>query len=257
MRLPPAPGVLVALGVALAACGAPAPIDGPAFAPLVEVAVTPDPSFVADSVVIVDSTHLFFVRYRYPQLRDAGPHTDAVNRAIVDSVRATIEVYRPEGPPPERSYRFTTDLDAGFDVHRLDADLFSVVTSFYTYTGGAHGNQHTEVLNVDLVTGRPFGLADLFRPGASYLDTLSATADGWILQEAPRRRATRDDYWEEGWAPESSNFARFTVGTDSLRFYFPPYQIAPYVAGSFAMSVPLTRLQSLLAEERPATVLHR
>src|SRR5690606_11541786 len=192
------PLTLFALLLAVA-CDRPAAPDLPA-----AEAPPAAPSVVADSIVIEDSTLLFFVRYRYPRLRDAGPHTDAINRALADSARATVEAYRPEGPPPpERTYPFTTELDVTYDVHRLDDRLFSAVSTLFTYTGGAHPNTHSEVINYDLATGRPFALADLFRPGAAYLDTLSAHADRWVEGEAARIGGTRGDFWEEGWAPET------------------------------------------------------
>jgi len=237
--------------LALAACDRPAAPDLPA-----AEAAPADPSVVADSIVIADSTLLFFVRYTYPQLRDAGPHTDAINQALADSARALIEVFRPEGPP-DPSYVYETTVEGGFDVARLDDRLFSAVASYYFYTGGAHGNTDFEPLNYDLTTGRPFALADLFRPDAAYLDTLSAHAGRWVVDEAARLGATRDDFWEEGWAPETANFARFTVGADSLRFYFPPYQIAPYVFGPAEFGVPLDALRPLLATEGPAAALRR
>ena len=110
-------------------------------------------------------------------------------------------------------------------------------------------------LNYDLTTGRPFGLGDLFRPDAAYLDTLSAFTDRWVMDQVERYGGTRDDFWERGWAPETANFFRFTIGTDSLRFYFPPYQIAAYAAGGFDMSVPLDALRPLLSDTGPATAL--
>src|SRR5690606_40796255 len=90
--------------LALAACDRPAAPDLPA-----AEAAPADPSVVADSIVIADSTLLFFVRYTYPQLRDAGPHTDAINQTLADSARALIEVFRPEGP---RSEEHTSELQS-------------------------------------------------------------------------------------------------------------------------------------------------
>jgi hypothetical protein len=236
----------------LAACDRPAAPDVPA----VEGRAAPAaaPSVTMDSLVIEDSTLLFFVRYRYPQLHDAGPHTEALNRAFADSARAYAEAYRPEGPPPEESYSFLTDLDVGYDVFRLDGRLFSALFSVYTYTGGAHPNTDFWPLNYDLATGRPFGLDALFRPETPYLDTLSARTEAYLLGPAG---GEEDWFWREGWAPEIQNFARFAVSTDSLHLFFPPYHVAPYAAGPFAFAVPLDALRPFLADEGPAEALRR
>ena len=245
---------LALLGLA-AACDRPATPDLPvAEAPAPAPAAIP--TVVSDSIVVADSTLRFFADYVYPQLRDAGPHTEAVNQALADSARALVGWFRPEGPP-DPEFAYDTDVEGGYDVGRLDDRLFSAVASYYAYTGGAHGNTDFVPLNYDLTTGRAFALADLFRPGAAYLDTLSAYTDRWIGAEAARLGGTREDFWEEGWAPETGNFARFTVGTDSLRFYFPPYQIGPYAAGPFEMGVPLAPLRPLLADGGPAAALRR
>jgi hypothetical protein len=235
----------------LAACDRTAAPDLPAAG-----ALPADPSVVTDSIVVADSTLLFFADYAYPQLRDAGPHTEAINRALADSARAVVEAFRPT-EPPDPSFVYETTVEGGFDVDRLDGRLFSAVASYYFYTGGAHGNFDFMPLNYDLATGRPFTLADLFQPGAAHLDTLSAYTGRWAPGVAVEYGWTPEDFWAEGWAPETGNFSRFTVGADSLRFYFPPYQIAPYAAGSFEMGVPLDLLRPLLAPDGPAAALQR
>jgi hypothetical protein len=242
------PLVLCALG-ALAACDRPAAPDVPA-----SEAPPAEPSVVADSLVVADSTLRFFVDYVYPQLRDAGPHTEAINQALADSARALVEVFRPEGPP-DPSFVYATTVEGSFDVDRLDARLFSAVASSYFYTGGAHGNTDFTPMNYDLATGRAFGITDLFQPGAAYLDTLSAYTGHWIHEAAAASGWSAEDFWAEGWAPETGNFSRFTVGADSLRFYFPPYQIAAYAAGPFEMGVPLDVVRPLLAADGPAAAL--
>lgn len=241
--LPPA----ALLAVLLTGCDRPSP----AFP--TDDAAPAGPSVAADSLVVADSALQFFVAFGYPQLRDAGPHTDAVNRALADSARAVVERFRPDGPP-DPGFPFETTVGGGYDVVRLDRHVFSAAQDLYFYTGGAHGNTDTLPLNYDLTTGRAFGLAALFRPGTAYLDTLSARTAALVRAEAAAAGLSPDDFWEEGWAPETGNFARFALGADTLHLYFPPYQIAPYAAGPFAFGLPLGALRSLLDERGPATL---
>jgi hypothetical protein len=236
--------LLLGLG---AACDRPDDLDAPA------AGAAAEPSVAADSIVIADSTLRFFVDYHYPRLRDAGPHTDALNNALADSARALVERFRPQGPP-DPSFVYDTTVEGGFDVARLDGRVFSAVQGLYFYTGGAHGNTDSIPYNYDLTTGRPFGLAEVFRPGAAYLDTLSARTGAFAREAVVAMGGAPEDVWPEGVAPEPSNFARFTVSADTLHLYFPPYQLAAYVFGPFDFGVPLDALRPLLAADGPAAI---
>lgn len=248
MRLLP----FAALLFGLAACRPAAP-DVPA----ADDTGPADPSVAADSLVIEDSTLSFFVHYLYPQLRDAGPHTDALNRGFADSARAVVETFRPT-EPPDPAFPYETTVDGGFEVDRLDSRLFSAVELYSYYTGGAHPNHDFIPINYDLATGRPFGLGDLFRPETPYLDTLSARTEAHLRAWAGSSgfsEEVEEAYWPDGFAPEAVNFSRFTVGSDSLHLHFPPYQLAAYAAGAFYVTVPLDVLRPFLAPSGPADAL--
>lgn len=234
----------VPLGL-LAACARPADVP----------VAAPGPAVVIDSVVVADSTLRFTAAFAYPQLRDAGPHTDAINQAIADSARAYVERFRPGAAPPPDCMTCQAEVEGEVEVARLDERLFSALISTYTYTGGAHGNADFLPLNVDLATGRRIALADLFAPGSAYLDTLSAEVEVSLARQAGTHGMTASDFWAEGYAPEAGNFARFTLGPDSLTVRFPPYQVGPYAAGPFAASIAYADLRAVLAPDDPAAAL--
>src|SRR5690606_16716448 len=82
--------------------------------------------------------------------------------------------------------------------------------------GSAHGITDLEPLDSATAPRRPFAHPDLFRPDAASRVAHSAPAGRWVGDESARLGAPRDDFREGGWAPETANFARFTVGADSL-----------------------------------------
>ena len=231
----------------LAACDR--PIEAPG-TPANTAATEPEPTVEADSIIIADSTLRFNVAFRYPQLRDAGPHTDAINAALADSARAYVEVFRPAEEPPDYMTR-GSEVEGGFAVTRLDERLFSAVISTYWYTGGAHGNTGFLPATYNLTTGERVGFAHLFASETAYLDTLSARSAALLGQEAESRGFDASGLWAEGYAPEAANFQRFTLGPDSLTLYFPPYQVAPYVAGPFTLALAYTDLRPILDSAGP------
>ena len=231
--------------LSLAACNQP-PIDSPS-TPAESLAV---PEVETDSIVIADSTLRFSATFRYPQLRDAGPHTEAINTALADSARAYVEVFRPAEVPPDYMTR-GSEVEGGFVVTRLDERLFSAVISTYWYTGGAHGNTDFLPVTYNLTTGERVGLAHLFASDAAYLDTLSVRSAALLASEADARGFDASGLWPEGYAPDADNFQRFTLGPDSLTLYFPPYQVAPYVAGPFTVALAYDDLRPALDPAGP------
>lgn len=242
----------LALVLALVACGpteAPAPEAGP-----VPGAVAPASAFTAraDSLVEVDPSLRYSARIVYPQVEADGPlppGAEAANAAIVDSVRALAAVFRPEPPPPGVSVApYPVELEGDYDDVLLTDGLLSALVDLYAYTGGAHGTTFFLPLNLDLTTGRPIRLGDLFREGTPVGDTLAAHVERGVAQalaaqfgepiEAARRSiyaAGLDDF-------RGGRFA-FTLGPDALLVHVPPYQLAAYAAGSFSVPVPYAALR--------------
>ncbi|NNF58401.1 MAG: DUF3298 and DUF4163 domain-containing protein [Rhodothermaceae bacterium] len=237
---------LAILLLGLAACDR--PIEAPGAPARPEPTV--EPMVETDSIIVADSALGFTAVFRYPQLHDAGPHTDAINAALADSARAYVDVFRPTEPPPDYMTR-GSEVEGSFVVTRLDERLFSARIDTYWYTGGAHGNTDVLPLNYNLTTGDRVALPHLFAPEAAYLDTLSAHSAALLAQEAESRGFSASDLWAEGYAPEAANFQRFTLGPDSLTLYFPPYQVAPYVAGPFAIALAYADVYPLLAPAGP------
>ena len=47
---------------------------------------------------------------------------------------------------------------------------------------------------------------------------------------------------QEGTTPDAENFSRFSLTPAGIRFYFPPYQVAPWAAGMQPVDIPLAEL---------------
>ena len=220
---------------------------------------------VTDSLVESDESLRYTVAIGYPQLRgSAGEPMSAtlrgVNAAIRDSVAALARDFRPEAPPPgDDSPVYVVDVQGGTAQSFVSNDVLSALVSVTAFTGGAHGNTYLLPLTYDLRTGRALTPADLFQPGTPWPDTLAAWTERTVIAETARRLETSPDsaratFFAEGLDAIREGTVSVTMGRDSLRVHVPPYQLTPYVVGSFDVGVPYPVVRPFA---RPGSVLAR
>jgi hypothetical protein len=123
----------------------------------------------------------------------------------------------------------------------------SLVFTIYMFTGGAHGNTLHQTFTFDLADGTLITLDDLF------IDTEAALEVIYPIVEADLT-ATLGDMLDPQWLADGSgtnpdNYQNFALDADNLIFYFSPYQVAPYAAGTQVVSIPLSDLSNVLAPE--------
>lgn len=126
----------------------------------------------------------------------------------------------------------------------LGRNTASYVFTIYVDTLGAHPNAFYRTFTFDLGTGEELGIGDLFVPKSEYLKRLSA------ISEFELSKALGDtvdiEYVRDGVKPEALNFQSFAIEGDALVLIFPPYQVAPYAAGTHRVSIPLSQLAEIL-----------
>lgn len=126
----------------------------------------------------------------------------------------------------------------------LGSDTVSYVYTLYVDTLGAHPNAFYRTFTFDLATGKELAIGDLFAPRSDYLKRISAIAEF----ELSKTLADMADieYIRQGVTPEALNFQSFAIEGKDLVLIFPPYQVAPYAAGTQKVSVPLSQLAEIL-----------
>ncbi|HLA63051.1 MAG TPA: RsiV family protein, partial [Rhodothermales bacterium] len=166
--------------------------------------------------------------------------------------RAMVALYRPPGPLPAELLELNPDFEAfvegGFETDLVRDSLYSGLLAAYAFTGGAHGNQDFRPLNVDLRTGRTLTLPSFFRADAAWRDTLAANSTRRLVA------SLGPDVLFDGAVPadDPAVFRVFTLAPDSLVLHFPPYAVAPYVAGPQRVAVAWSSLRPLLDPAGPA-----
>ena len=176
-----------------------------------------------------------------------------IERAVADRVaefkrngdfaNLTAEDIRIQGLGPDRKYELRMQYQAYTGVNTV-----SYLYSIYEDTLGAHPNGYFMTFVFDW-SGTQVRLGDLFKPGADYLGRLSQAATAQVRQQVSARLGSDavPAIFDEGLQPTPENFQNFIIDGDSLHIFFPPYQVAPYAAGTFDISIPLSSLGVILA----------
>lgn len=200
----------------------------------------------------------YTLRAEYPQIEGALTRFDGFNRAVASLAAAEADDFRKqmadwEEPPGSELGSY---LEMGYSFGVANDDLVSVIFDIGDYySGAAHPNHRTRVVNYDVRRGRALELADLFKPSALYLKALSDycvkdlkrqfRAGGWSEPEQ------LDAGVEEGAAPDADNYRSWLITRRGLAVTFDPYQVAPYAAGPQHVLIPYSALRDLIDPDGP------
>lgn len=123
-------------------------------------------------------------------------------------------------------------------VYRID---------YNEYTGGAHGIYMSTFLNMDLRTLSPIRLDDLFV--SDYSEPLTDLL--WNQLMADNNVVTRQELEDMGYATTGNlePSENFYIDKEGITFYYNVYDIAPYVMGPVAITLPYEMMQHLLSDD--------
>jgi hypothetical protein len=156
-----------------------------------------------------------------------------------------------EGEEPRPEGSMGSDLNVSYDVALAQDDLISVAFSVGSYyQGAAHPNTMSEVVNYDLKNGKQLKLADLFKPGAKYLQAIAnyCIAD---LKKQAKDKGLLDEEIQNGAAANAKNYQSWTITRKGLGINFDAYQVGPYAAGPQYVLVPYSSLKDLINADGP------
>ncbi|MDP3882811.1 MAG: RsiV family protein, partial [Candidatus Staskawiczbacteria bacterium] len=91
----------------------------------------------------------------------------------------------------------------------------------------------------DLKNNKDIQLSDLFPGQPDYLQKISDFSIQNLAAQMQAKIGGTDGAWiDQGANPSLENFSIFLINKDNIIFYFPEYQVAPYAAGSFQVTMP-------------------
>lgn len=200
---------------------------------------------------------MYEIEAQYPQITGGNnPNFEKFNQAARGAVTKTVADFRKEMAPqpgedePRPEGSMGSDLTMGYDIALAQDDLVSVefnVGSYYQ--GAAHPNSYSEVLNYDLKNGKQLKLADLFKPGAKYLQAIASYCVAELKKD--KDKGLLDSVFEKGASPTADNYKSWTITRRGLGISFDPYQVGPYAAGPQYVVVPYATLKDLINPEGP------
>lgn len=219
------------------------------------IAFTGDIELVSKQITDANKKLMYEISAQYPELSGGNnPNFQKFNQAARGFVTTKVSLFKKEmkleedeEPPPEGS--MGSDLNIGYTVVLAQDDLVSIRFDVGTYyQGAAHPNSYTEVINYDLKNGKQLKLSDLFKPGAKYLQAISAYS---IADLKKQGKDLLPEQIESGAAPKAENYQSWNIGKTGLGINFDAYQVGPYAAGPQFVSVPYSNLKDLINPDGP------
>lgn len=200
------------------------------------------------------------IEVQYPQLTGGNnPNLEKFNQAARATVTKKVAMFKKEMAPEEGENTEETrpedsmgsDLSIGYTVALAQDDLVSIDFDVSTYNqGAAHPNHYSETLNYDLKNGKVLKLADLFKPGAKYLQTIANFCIANLKKQASGKGLMPEEI-DKGAAAKADNYLGWTITKRGVGVDFDPYQVGPYAAGPQFVLVPYSDLKDLINPEGP------
>jgi len=197
-----------------------------------------------------DSTDCASFRVNYPILKEYehSPAQDRINEAIRNEAKQALGVGEPDQDVAaisleEMSMQFFSDYQQmkqetdirpmawavevdGKLIYQSD-EIITVAMNSYQFTGGAHPNMHTALLNFDRQTGEQLEWPDILIDSTAFIH----------LAEQQFRKARQIGsnmaldkagfFWGGSFHPP----ANFSLQENGLRLFYNNYEIAPYALG--------------------------
>jgi hypothetical protein len=194
----------------------------------------------------------FLIKADYPRLvGDRGPAALKFNREVDALVRDEIGPFLPDQPDRKKDeHPIWSDAEEYHVVRHKVVFATDEIVSVFFYVdgyswGAAHGYHHPRVLNFDLRRGRVLKLADLFRPGSKYLETISRICRDDLSRQLTGS-FTEIDSWAEGADPRPKNYRAWVLTPRGLVVIFEEYQVASYAEGEPKVLIPYERLKDII-----------
>jgi hypothetical protein len=221
------------------------------------IAFTGEVDVVAKQIKESNKKLMYEIDARYPQLTGgSNPNFEKFNQAArgfvtkqVSEFRKNMQPKEDEEPPPEGS--MGSNIGVSYVVELAQDDLISVEFDVENYyQGAAHPNTFTEVVNYDLKNGKQLKLADLFKPGAKYLQAIANYCIADLKKQAKDKGLEASEI-ENGAAANAKNYQSWTITRKGIGINFDAYQVGPYAAGPQFVLVPYSALKDLINPEGP------
>lgn len=139
-------------------------------------------------------------------------------------------------------------LEETFDITYNRNKIVSILSTSYSYTGGAHPNHLQSNVIYDLTTNKKLELTDILNKTENEIKQIFIDGFSKMVDNEP------DKYFKEAKETISNNTneidkINFYLSNNGLVFFFEVYEIAPYAAGNPSFSIPFENNEDLFNEK--------
>jgi hypothetical protein len=253
---PPVPASASPLAAVPSASASPSTVPSPSPIPTPRATPVVTATTLSGGVAATGATY----QVRYPKvggLADTAAAT--INALLRDQADAAVRDFTSGiGKDPQAGPNQPSTLQVDYGVASVSPDVLSLRVSVYSYpSGAAHGSDVVSTFTFDVASGRRLALADLFRPGSSYLDALTTeartqlktTLAGWETD------SSMTTWLATGTEPTAANYAAWAITPGGLEITFGQYQVAPYAAGMPVVTIPFAHLAGIIDPSGPLAPL--
>ncbi|MDL2306019.1 RsiV family protein [Bacteroides sp. OttesenSCG-928-D19] len=140
-------------------------------------------------------------------------------------------------------------------IQLYDGDLLIYRTEFNEFTGGAHGMERTNFLNIDLKNKHLLTLDDLFIEDSSE----ALTQLLWLQLMKNNSVNTQEELERMGYGltGDLAPTENFYLDRTGITFYYNVYEIAPYVMGPIEIKLLYTTMEHLMKDVKILSALQR
>ncbi|MBQ3497480.1 MAG: DUF3298 domain-containing protein [Oscillospiraceae bacterium] len=175
------------------------------------------------------------------RLRELSAEYDTQGRGFLDDMTPYAQEHFDSMP----DYFWGYTSESCLCVERADARVFSLRIDANQFTGGAHGNYGSFGVNFDSQTGKVLELADVLTATDGLVDLLNDALLEKYPADAFFAQTPLDGYEDEAYKES----AVWTMDHQGVTFYFSPYEIGPYAAGLFTVSIRFDEKPELFVEK--------
>lgn len=193
---------------------------------------------------IVIKTRAIDVSIQYPQTGNR-----AIDAALLAYARHAVDEFKGSAADKQADENAYT-LETTYAVERNDGQMFAVIFTEYTYTGGAHPSSDYTTLDFLLPDGAQIFLPEIVdgSRGISRISSLAIASLTRTIGTGPDALSGKDTI-TAGAGPLADNFKHFVWLPNMLHIYFPGYQVASYAAGPQEVSLPLSALKDVIRSD--------
>lgn len=181
----------------------------------------------------------------YPRFAGTTANFSAVNKAYAEAAASGANEATPTaaaGADLDQQW----SAEGGYELHRPGPEAIMVQSSFWAYTGGAHGYGSVTCALVDLRSGHFVPVAQVF-----------AAADRWhkemltLVTADLTRQFKENPGFDDALQPAKLGKMlreddRYCWQAGRLQVYFNQYDVGPYAAGPYTVEIPYAKLRPIL-----------